>query len=316
MQERKLLSIVIPVYNEESNLPRIYDALTGVVSELDVDREIIFVDDGSIDGTAVALERLAAQDPIVKVIEFARNFGKEIAVSAGIQHCKGDACIVIDADLQHPVDLILEFVRRWRDGAEVVVGVRQPGGGEPFMRRVSSGLYYAAINAISDHEVTPRATDFRLLDRAVIDEFKRFTEHTRMTRALIDWLGFRREFVPFVANERADGEPRYGTVKRIRLAVSSFITHSFFPLKFAGYLGVTITLVSGALGLFIFVERYLLGDPWNMKFTGPAILAVINMFLVGIILSCLGLIALYVANIHREVTNRPLYSVRRTRNLR
>jgi len=153
-------------------------------------------------------------------------------------------------------------------------------------------------------------------DRAVIDEFNRFTERRRMTRALIDWLGFRREYVTFAAAPRAEGVSQYGTARRFKLAMTSVVSHSMFPLRLAGYLGMLITLGSGLLGVFILIEKYVLNDIWHMNFSGPAILAVINLFLIGIVLSCLGLIALYIANIHGEVINRPLYAIRVRRNLR
>jgi glycosyltransferase involved in cell wall biosynthesis len=316
MSDHKRISIVIPAYNEERNLPALFDALKKTFTTLDADAEFIFIDDGSTDTSLAVMEKLASQDPRVRVIGLSRNFGKEIATTAGVHACTGDACIMIDADLQHPVELIPEFIRRWRGGAEVVVGVRESDADATSFRRLSSSAFYALMNAIAETPITPNATDFRLLDRAVIDEFNRFTERRRMTRALIDWLGFRREYVPFSANRRNEGVTRYGTLCRLRLAMSSIVSHSLFPLKLAGYLGVLITLVAGALGLFILVEKYFLRDPLHMGFSGSAILAVINLFLVGIMLSCLGLIALYIANIHGEVINRPLYAVRVRRNLK
>jgi dolichol-phosphate mannosyltransferase len=316
MSERKRISIVIPAYNEERNIPALFAALQKTFASADTDAEFVFVDDGSADGTLAAMERLAAMDPRVKVIGLARNFGKEIAATAGVHACTGDACVMIDADLQHPVELIPEFVKRWQNGAEVVIGVRTENAGAGPFRRMSSAAFYALLNVIAETPIMPNATDFRLLDRAVIDEFNRFTERRRMTRALIDWLGFRREYVPFAAASRAAGVSQYGTARRFRLAMSSVVSHSMFPLRLAGYLGMLITLFSGALGLFILIEKYVLNDVWQMNFSGPAILAVINLFLIGIVLSCLGLIALYIANIHGEVVNRPLYAIRVRRNLR
>lgn len=168
---------------------------------------------------------------------------------------------------------------------------------------------------ISDVELMPNSTDFRLLDRVVIDEFNRFTEKNRITRGLIDWLGFKREYLYFDAGPRANGEAGYNFFKLARLAVNSMVSLSLFPLKFAGYLGIFITIASGLLGLFIVGEKYLFHDPWKMYFSGSAILVVVILFLVGIVLVCLGLTALYIANIHGEVVNRPLYVVRNRINL-
>jgi dolichol-phosphate mannosyltransferase len=314
--KRQLLTIVVPLFNEEAGLSLLWAALAEMAAGLDLDVEFMFVDDGSADGTVTGVEALAAKDGRVRLIGLSRNFGKEAAVTAGLQHAKGDAVVIIDADLQHPVSLIPEFVRRWRAGAEVVVGVRLANHGTSRLRQAADNAFYSLLNAVSDTPITPNATDFRLLDRVVVDEFNRFTERQRLTRALIDWLGFRREYVNFEAPPRTTGASSFGPLKLMRLALNSFVAHSLFPLRFAGYLGAVITLFSGALGLFIFVEKYLLHDPWSLNFSGPAILAVINMFLIGIVLSCLGLVALYVASIHGEVMNRPLYAVRTRRNLR
>jgi dolichol-phosphate mannosyltransferase len=313
MQGSDRISIIVPIFNEEANLAPLHEALVRALNGIPYAREIIFVDDGSTDGTPNVLARIAGHDLDVRVVTFSRNFGKEAAITAGIHHCTGDACILIDADLQHPPALIPEFIRKWKAGAEVVVGVRTRNPGDGLLRRIGSSLFNRIMNALSETPARPNATDFRLLDGIVIDEFRRLTEHGRLSRSLIDWLGFRREFVEFEASARRSGSSRFGTFALVRLALSSIVSHSLLPLKFAGYLGVVITLTSGLLGAFIFVENYVLDDPLQLNFSGPAILAVINLFLVGIMLCCLGLIALYIANIHSEVRNRPLYVMRRKR---
>jgi dolichol-phosphate mannosyltransferase len=308
-----LISIIVPCHNELDNLQPLYDALRKVCDRLNPHRfEFVFVDDGSQDGTPVLLRKLAAGDVRVRVVEFVRNFGKEAAVTAGMHASRGHAAICLDADLQHPPSLIPELLAKWREGAEVVVGVRRTGHRHaPLVKRVGSGLFYRIINAITDVEIVANATDYRLVDRAVINEFNRFTERNRITRGLIDWLGFRREYVEFTPANRHAGEAAYSYLKLVKLAVNSFVSMSLFPLRMAGYVGLLIMLISAPLGVFIFIEKYLLGDPWGMSFSGPAILAVILVFLVGIILVSLGLMALYIATIHTEVTNRPLYVARR-----
>lgn len=309
--KKKLISIIIPVYNEEKNISLIYDKIMNIaVGGGDYKYELIFIDDGSADNSIEELKKLASKDDKVKYLQFSRNFGKEIATSAGINNAKGDAAIMLDADLQHPPRLIPEFIEKWEKGAEVVVGIRNNKKKEKISKRIASFFFYKIINLISGTEVIPQATDYRLLDRAVIDEFNRFTERGRITRGLIDWLGFNRDYVYFNANKRANGEAKYSVLKLIKLSLSSVISLSLFPLKFAGYLGAVIVLLSGTLGLFIFIEKYILNDPWNMSFSGPAILAVIILFLVGIILACLGLMALYIGSIHTEITNKPLYVIR------
>ncbi|HEX3082209.1 MAG TPA: glycosyltransferase family 2 protein [Candidatus Saccharimonadia bacterium] len=313
MPNRELISVIIPCHNESQNLRALFQSLREVCSaEASTSFEFIFVDDGSTDDTVSQARGFAETDPRVRVIELVRNFGKEIAITAGLHAARGQAAICLDADLQHPPALIPDFISRWRAGYEVVIGVR--GGGQrhaPLMKRVTSKMFYKLINRISTVKIVANATDYRLLDRAVINEFNRFTERNRITRGLIDWLGFRRSYIEFTPARRHAGEAAYSYLKLIGLAINSVVSMSLFPLKLAGYLGGVIMLVSGPLGLFIFVEKYAMHDVWGMNFSGPAILAVILLFLVGIILVSLGLMALYIATIHAEVMNRPLYVARR-----
>jgi polyisoprenyl-phosphate glycosyltransferase len=313
MSEKKKISLVIPVYNEEKNINSFYPALAKVLSglEADFDFELIFVNDGSTDQSTELIESLAAADSRIKYLEFSRNFGKEIATTAGLNNAGGDAAIMIDADLQHPVELIPELIAKWRNGAEVVIGVRKSNQGEGVVKKIGSEIFYKIINRIAEIKIMPQATDYRLIDRAVIDEFNRFTENHRMTRALIDWLGFKREYVYFDANPRLDGKAKYGLGKLFHLAASSFISSSLLPLEFAGYLGVLITFFSGVLGLYIIIGKYIFHWNYASSFSGPAQLAILIVFLVGIILISLGLIALYIADIHGEVAHRPLYVIRK-----
>lgn len=309
----RIISIVVPVYNEEKNIPLLYDELTVVGEEIreKYDLEIIFVNDGSTDISHQVISDLSNSDDRVKYVELSRNFGKEVALTAGINNCRGGACIMLDADLQHPVELIPEFIRKWEEGAETVIGIREENKTGGLIKNVGSALFYRIINRIASVNIIPGATDFRLLDRIVIDEFNKFTERNRISRGLIDWLGFKRAYICFKAGERIRGRPGYSFFKLLRLAMNSFVSLSLFPLKIAGYLGLLITTISGIMGLFIFIENFILKDPMELNFSGPAILAVFIMFLVGIILSCLGLMALYIAAIHGEVVNRPLYVVRK-----
>lgn len=307
----KLISYVIPVFNEEKNIPVLYKNLKNVLMALPYGQEIIFINDGSCDGTMSELKKISALDGNVRIIDFSRNFGKEEAVTAGLNHCRGDACLMLDADLQHPIEIIPKFIERWEKGAEVIIGVREKNKGEGMVKKVGSYFFYKIINTISDLEIVTRSTDFRLIDRLVIDEFNKLKEKNRMTRALIDWLGFRREYIKFRANERLHGKPTYNYWKLVRLAFNSMVSLSLFPLKLAGYLGIFIILTSGMMGVFVFVTKYIIH---NLEYTGPAILAIIILFLIGIVLICLGFIALYIANIHTEVSNRPLYIIRKNKD--
>ncbi|MCX6763729.1 MAG: glycosyltransferase family 2 protein [Candidatus Moranbacteria bacterium] len=308
----QLISIAVPVYNEEKNIPVFWHKLNEIIlSKITAYQwEVIFINDGSRDKTIEELEKLSKIDARIRIIDFSRNFGKEVALTAGLNHCRGDACLMVDADLQHPLEKIPEFLEKWEAGFEVIVGVREKNKGEGLVKRIGSYFFYKIINSIAETKITSKATDFRLLDRIVIDEFNKLPEKNRMTRALIDWLGFRRAYVHFNANPRLHGKASYSLWKLFRLAFNSFISFSLFPLRLAGYLGIIITLLSGALGLFILITKYILG---TMSFSGSVILAVIILFLIGIVLICLGLIALYIANIHTEVTNRPLYIIRKSK---
>lgn len=311
-EEKKLISVIIPVHNEEKNIPLIYGEIKKVWMNLaeKYDYELIFVNDCSQDKSGEEIDNIVKNDGRVKHLEFSRNFGKEIATSAGLHHALGEAAIMIDADLQHPAGLIPEFIEKWENGAPMVVGIREKNKGERLFKQIGSSLFYKIMNLIGETEIIPRATDFRLLDRMVIEEFKKFTEKNRITRGLMDWLGLEKELIYFRANERKSGKAGYGYLKLIKLALLSFVSHSLFPLKFAGYLGIFITFFSSILGLFVIIEQIILKDPLGIRFSGTAMLAVMILFLVGVILSSLGLIALYIAHIHNEVINRPMYVIK------
>ncbi len=309
-KQSKLLSIVIPVYNEAANLPLLFQELTKHTGLLSGYRfQIVFTDDGSTDGSVAILQRIVANNDNVRLLELARNFGKEAAVSAGLHAAEGEAAIIMDADLQMPPRLLGEFVERWERGADIVVGVFAKRSMSP-VRRLGAKWFYRIMQTIGKQTVTPNATDYRLLDRQVLEAFKKLTERNRITRGLVDWLGYKRDYVYFKQEPRHSGQPTYSFRKLINLAINSFTSNSLIPLKLAGYLGVVILSLSVPAGLFMYVERYILGDPLRLLFTGTDMLAMMTLFLVGVVLACLGLISLYIANIHAEVTNRPLYIVR------
>lgn len=307
----KIISIIVPVHNEEGSIKLLYNELKQVFAPLSYGYEIIFINDGSDDSSQQIIDILVKTDAWVKGIEFSRNFGKEAATSAGMHHATGVAVIAIDADLQHPTHVIPEFIDLWEKGADVVVGIRTKSEGRTWLKNLSSTWYYKIMNRISETPIHPGATDFRLVDRKVVDEFNKLTEHDRMTRGLIDWLGFRRAFVEFVAKERTSGRPSYSYMKLIKLAVSSATAHSLMPLKFAGYLGIVITVISFISGLAIFTQRYIFNDALGWSVSGTAQLGILMIFFIGIILICIGLVALYIGNIHKEVHGRPLYVIRK-----
>lgn len=308
----KLISIVIPVYNEEENIPPLLSALAEVFSSIPYRYELVFVNDGSSDGSLKVLREASRQDDRIKILDFSRNFGKETALTAGCHYACGDAVITMDADLQHPPTLIPELFSAWEGGAEVVYTVRRANHGASWFKRFTSFLFYWLFNRVSEMKTEAGTTDFRLMDRAVMDVFRRIPERERMFRGLIDWMGFRRARVVFDAPARANGTNRYSYLQLLRLAMNSFTSFSLFPLRLAGYLGIIITLVSGLLLVFMLSARWFFAPT---MFTPIAILAVGNTFLIGIVLICLGFIALYIARIHAEVIDRPLYIVREKMNI-
>jgi dolichol-phosphate mannosyltransferase len=307
-----LISIVIPVYGEERNIPVLYQRLEEVTRKLpDVGWEYIFVNDGSTDGSYEALKRIAYQDDKVKVIDLSRNFGKEVALTAGVHAVNADAVICMDADLQHPPELIPGIVELWQQGAEIVATIRVSSEKQLFLRRISSRLFYWIMKKISDVEMVSRTTDFRLLDKKVIEAFRQVTERERMFRGVIDWMGFRKSYVEFDAPAREEGAAGYSYAKLWRLALNSVTSFSLLPLRLTGYLGVAIVTGSGLLLVWMLIANYVLG---LHLFTPLAIVVVVNTFLIGIVLMAIGLVALYIGTIHTEVTNRPLYIIREKTN--
>lgn len=309
----KVISIIVPAHNEAENIPVFCERVQPILESLDeaYSYEILFVNDGSTDETLEVLKQASARDSRIRYIDFSRNFGKEIATTAGLNHASGDACILIDADLQHPIELIPEFINQWECGFEVVVGIRNKSRSDSWIKKVGSVIFYAILNKIVETKVVPNSTDFRLLDRMVVNEFNRLTEVNRMTRGLIDWMGFKRTYIFFDANERLHGTASYNFWKLARLAFNSFVSLSLLPLRLAGYLGIFITAISSIAGFYILLGKYFFRWHFASTFSDAENLAIFIVFLVGILLMSIGLLSLYIENIHREVLGRPLYIIRK-----
>lgn len=307
-----LISFIIPVHNEAAGLRHFLDKL--FLPELEKLKlayrtEIIIVNDGSTDQTPAILTEYALKDRSFKVVSFSRNFGKEAALSAGLKQAKGDAAITIDADGQQPPKLFSDFLRSWQDGAEIVTGVRSEFTKHGFLPRIGSKLFYKILRLMGNRYTVPGSTDFRLIDRVVIDEFNRLTEHGRITRGLIDWLGFRKQYIKYTYGVRYAGKPSYNLKKLFRLAIDSFISMSVTPLIIFGYIGVFITFFSFCLGLFCLINQYLLGDPLGLYWNGAVQLSIFITFLVGLVLISQAITALYISHIHTETKNRPLFII-------
>jgi polyisoprenyl-phosphate glycosyltransferase len=302
----KLVSVVVPVYGEARNLPLLFDELQRVVTG-PYRWEFLFVNDGSPDDTLDVLQSLAAGDPRVRIIDLSRNFGKEAALTAGLAHATGDAVICLDADLQHPPALIPTLVGHWERGAEVVVTVREATREPSLVRRAGSTVFYWLLTRMSDVEVVNRSTDYRLLDRRVVNAFLELADRDRLVRGLVDWLGFRRVSVSFEAAPRIHGVSTYSYRQLTALFFNGIMAHSSAPLRWVGVLGILFTLAASALLLFVLVHERV---DATALYTPLAKLVIVIAILMGIVLTALGIVSIYVARIYAEVVRRPLYVVR------
>lgn len=304
-----LISFILPVHNEAGNIEWHYTKIKEFLDKHQIKYEIVYVDDGSTDDSMAELKSLTLKDEAVRYLSLSRNFGKEAAISAGIKEANGDAIIVIDADGQHPIDVAAEFLVEWQNGIDVVVGVRKENEKEGLVKRYGSKLHYKILSYLTGGDTIPGSTDFRLIDRKVADEFNKLTEHNRIARGLIDWLGFKRSYIEFSSAARHSGKASYSFRKLVRLALHSFVSQSTKPLQFTGFLGFIVTIVAFFGCVFLGIEEYILNDPLNLAITGTAMLALFLSFLVGLVLICQWLLALYVESIHNETQNRPLYII-------
>ena len=310
----RLISVVVPVYDEEGGILDFLDGqLLPVLSKLKYDAEVIIIDDGSKDKTLEKIKssKILNSGTLVNVIALTKNFGKEVALTVGLEAANGDAVIMIDADGQHPAEEIPRLIEKWEGGALIVTAVNS---GNTTKHRVRSGIYYKIMRAMGNKNVMPGAMDFRLLDRTVVDEFNQLTERNRLTRGLIDWLGFDQEYVKVKTRGRKNGKPTYSTKKLAGLALDSMVSSSRTPLVIFGYLGAFITIFSVIFGLFILIEQYIMSDPMNLDWSGAVAMSVFVSFLVGLVLVSQSITALYISQIHAEAKGRPLYVVNKKKS--
>jgi len=314
----KTISVVSPVYNEAEGIVWFHESIVKALKAIKkYDFEIIYVNDGSKDETLSALMKLKASErTTIQVLDLSRNFGKESALAAGIQSATGSAVLTLDSDGQHPVEHISEFIQSWEDGNEVIIGIRKTNKNEGFVKKYGSKWFYKIFNGTSGAELLPGSTDFRLMDRIVVDEFLKLNERNRMTRSLIDWLGFRRAYIWFDANERLFGTATYTFKKLFELAINTFVSLSALPLFIAGYVGLLFIVFSFLSGVFVLVEQFILRDPLALNISGSAMLGLLIVFLVGIILSSQGLLGVYVSRLMSESQGRPLFIIRGKHKLR
>lgn len=307
---RPLISFTIPLYNEAAGIADFHAQLEKMaINATDDSYEIIYCNDGSSDQTGDVVRKICRSNPRVTLIQLSRNFGKESALSAAIHQAHGQAILMLDGDGQHPISAIPTFIAAWRDGAKVVVGKRTGKDTEGLTKRLGSWLFYHLFNQMTDQKLVAGTTDYRLIDRAVQQAFLALPETDRITRGLIDWLGFSRTYVPIARSKRISGTASYSLRKLVVLATNSFVSLSSVPLYLFGYLGLIITTLSTILGLSVFVEQVLLRDPLQWRFTGSAMLGILIVFLVGIVLISQGIISLYLSRVYTQAKQRPLYVI-------
>jgi polyisoprenyl-phosphate glycosyltransferase len=303
---RPLLSVVIPLYNESGSLEALHARLTAVIAQLPVSgHEIVFVDDGSRDTTFAEASALCALDPTLRAIRFARNFGKEAAMAAGLRAARGDIVVLMDGDLQHPPELIPEMVARWQQGAKMVTAVRRSRDTDPWLRRQLSRGFYGLFKRVSEVALAEGGGDFRLFDRAVVDAINSLPERTRFMKGITSWVGFRQEEIDFEPAERAAGASAWSLLRLLRYAIDGLSAFSTLPLRVWSLIGMVISALSVLYGGFLVVRTAIFG----IDVPGYASIIVSVLFLSGIQLISLGVLGEYVGRIFTEVKGRPLYLV-------
>lgn len=305
MTKSKLLSIVVPVYNESDVIISFYERTQKVMNQLPTFRyEFIFVDDGSKDDSFNKMISLVKSDGNVKVVKLSRNFGHQIAITAGIDIAKGDAVVLIDADLQDPPEMIKDFIEKWEEGFDVVYGVRKTRKGESRMKLFTATVFYRLLKSLINIDIPVDTGDFRLMSRRVVDRFKELSEKDRFVRGLVSWLGFNQIGVYYERDERYAGETKYPYRKMIKFALDGITSFSSVPLKLSTFLGYATSIFAFLYAINIFIQKL-------MGYTVPGLATVVigMFFLGGVQLICLGIIGEYIGRIFNETKGRPLYLV-------
>ena len=308
MQPSGLLSLVVPVFNESAVIGAFYDRATAALAALPgLGYEIIFVDDGSRDDSFAQLSGLARADSHLRVIRFSRNFGHQIAITAGIDHARGDCVAVIDADLQDPPELIATMVERWREGFDVVYGVRADRSGESRTKLLTAKLFYRLLRRVAKIDVPVDVGDFRLMSRRAIDQLKQLREKDRFVRGLVAWIGFPQTGVPYHRDQRFAGETKYPYTKMLKFAFDGITSFSTVPLKLATWLGYLASVLAFLYMMSVFVQKAL-----GITVQGWATVMVAMLFLGGVQLISLGIIGEYLGRVFTELKRRPMYIVEST----
>jgi glycosyltransferase involved in cell wall biosynthesis len=299
------LSVVVPAYNEVLVLPEFHRRVKAVLEQLGADYEVLYVNDGSTDGTLETIYRLQAQDPRVSVVDLSRNFGKEIALSAGLDHARGDAVVVIDADLQDPPELIPEMVRRWREGYDNVYAKRTAREGETLLKRVTSHAFYRVIQRFSGVHIPNDTGDFRLLSRRAVESLRRLREQHRFMKGLFAWIGYRGIAVPYKRDSRAAGKTKWSYWKLWNFAIEGITSFSTAPLRVASYFGMFIAATAFFFAAWVVFKTLVFGE----QVQGFPTIMVTILFLGGVQLMAIGMLGEYIGRMFNETKARPLYFV-------
>ncbi|MGG1638194.1 glycosyltransferase family 2 protein [Paenibacillus sp. MCAF9] len=299
-------SIIVPMYNEEEVIEHTYERLKLVMDSTNECYELIFVNDGSKDRTVELISMICDFDPNVRMINFSRNFGHQIAISAGMDYAQGDAIVVIDADLQDPPEVIIDMIAKWKEGFEVVYGKRLKRKGETMFKKITAKLFYRTLRSLTNVDIPVDTGDFRLIDRKVCDVLRGLKEKNRFVRGLVSWIGFRQTMVEYEREERFAGETKYPLKKMISFAIDGITSFSYKPLKIATYVGFTLSITSFLYLLVVIFQKLFTGT----TIAGWASIVAVNLLFNGIILMLLGIIGEYIGRIYEESKNRPLYIVR------
>lgn len=307
--ERTEYSVIIPVFNEQENIPEAYRRLTEVFKDITYDYEFIFVNDGSTDGSLGEIKLLSEQDIKVKYLDFSRNFGHQIAITAGMDFSSGDSVIIIDADLQDPPELIPRLIEERKKGFDVVYAIRHKRKGESFLKKLTAALFYRVFSRVTNINIPLDVGDFRLIDRKVLDSLKTIREKSRFIRGLVSWVGYKQTGISYDREKRMTGRTKYHFLKMLRFSMDGITSFSTLPLKIATILGCLISCFSFFIGVyFIFVKLFT-----NKLIQGWITLLDSILFLGGIQLIFLGIIGEYIGRIYEEVKNRPLYLIKEKR---
>lgn len=302
------ISIVIPIYNEEGNIFLLHERLTSVMEQLGASYELVFVNDGSKDQSISLIKQLAEKDSRVKYINFSRNFGHQIAVTAGLDLASGNAVVIIDADLQDPPELIADLYQKLKEGFQVVYAKRKQREGETFLKKLTAKLFYRTLKKITSVEIPVDTGDFRIMDRKVVDVLKAMPEKNKFLRGQISWIGFKQTFVEYDRNERFAGKTGYTYRKMFRFAMDGITSFSDFPLKVASVLGFAVSGISFLIMIYTLYVRFVNGH----YVEGWTSLMISVLFIGGVQLICIGMIGEYLSRMNDNIRNRPLYIVNET----